>query len=209
MTEEYVPFVHRWVRWNRDGTGDSTAKESNGEWYRGDAYFNNDSVWRRFVKDGAGKPLIISKSLWSYTSGGHCDMVPLMYVPCVGIFSRFPDDRLPIEAMHERNKFLILSRIIHVVYEEVPTKNAKFWADNDYSTQNFKEDVKGVMDAWTIYSSRFRLKDWGALPPIYEMSYKEAIETKVRSYMDPKEVNKRERAVARRIAKQAFDRSGG
>ena len=211
MTEYYVPFVHRWVRWNLRQEGESTGKDSssNGEWYREDAYFNNDQIWRRFVKDGVGKPLIITKSVWSHAvGGGHIDMVPIMYTPCVGIFSRFPDDRIPLEALHERNKFLILSRIIHVVYEEVPTKNAKFWADNDYSTKNFKERVRGMMDAWGSYSSKFKL-NWGQLPPIYEMSYKETVESKVRAYMDPKEVTKRERAVARRIAKQAFDKSGG
>jgi hypothetical protein len=204
----------RWAKWNLQRMGKDRSVFS-GVWYRGDTLFSGYLPAARILFNKDGKSIALNAGLgigvgngtgtWvgnKQVKGQDFDMT--MCTPCIGVFTRFEQDCMPAETLHRRLHFLWGQQFKEYLTQYKEDKPSNFSDRPDIYTNKVIDNLKRVEDDRRVYSKFFSLgwekidvNDWRG--EVYDW-YRTAADI----YNMPQNVNKRERAAARRTAKKAF-----
>lgn len=198
-------LMEQWIKLHlgMDGIPRETAFDSNGPWYREDVFFNGRTPNYRMLQDGKGKLTIA----WPLTRIGY--ITPAAYtskvrvagVQSIVVWSRFPGDMGDIEEMHDRNQYLLVQVMRFYVHENVAPMGNRDATD---AAAKLRQGYDKWEKAYYDYAQTFGL-NWVEIPEFYKENVDAAINEKVEAWTNPDAVARRERARARRIAKQALE----
>lgn len=146
-------------------------------------------------------------------------------VPDLAVFSKYPGDMLDVSDTHERVKLIMLHEIRELALEEAAgisgatlaanhiSNGFKFrpWASTPPSYSEVKplhewlqDKYDSLVNRWVDYNHAFNLC-WSPVPSMYEEEMQRVMKSNMRKYQDPKAVERRERARARKIALAALE----
>jgi len=167
-----------------------------------DRYFINDIMYTgrhmpfiRLVRSPSGQVV----ELFEYRDAVS-SRLGTFFLPDIGVRSRHEGDRLSLEELHMRLKYLLLMDASAFPVEA--TENRPAFALKD-ARKSLISKLNEHYARWEKYSNTFGL-GWGPLPELYKMRLNDILESKIRRWDDPAAVEARERTAARRQAKKAM-----
>ena len=202
----------RFIEYNVTGIGNDRL--TLGNWaFRKHVLLYMRIPYKRFVKDRKGLPLMIRKQTADQKetvfnrpvqaqqdSGGDRIDYLSWTLPDIGVMSRHEGDELTIADLHDRMRYLFFAELREIIDEEIGNSNGKELA---VTQKDIRLRVDRMYTRYHNYKVTFGL-DWAELPKMYQTEAAEKIEAKLLRYRNPKSVEARERAHARKVAKQAF-----
>jgi hypothetical protein len=192
----------RWLNLNLNGVGKSTGKSSV-HFYRDNVYFYNGLPVQRIFDRGVGRKSVLAiKNSVVYVPKFYKDAVELIGVEDLGVFSMYPNDFLKDDKAHERQRFIMLSCIREFVDETVPGYTDELASEGN-SLGAVTRTISNYYEKYEHYAELFGL-DWPKLPESYRERVIDTIYRKRDAWSDPKNVAKRERAQAKRLANKAL-----
>lgn len=188
-----------------EGKGKETGSDAH-FWYRGDIlYYDNTPSWRVVE----GNPQLKKKVLLVKHVGFHRkadDPVLKLMTPCpvpdIGVFSKYPNDWMPEGPMlNDRVRFIMLSQVRHLVYEELPKVSG-----DQLERREHKSMLKQIERFYSEYDLYNKLVGcgWAPMPSIYREQFDDEVKRRIDAYNDPAKVKQRERSKARKIAMEAL-----
>ena len=199
----------RWARWNAFKEGEEISRYGD-MWYRDSILYANDTPAQRMVPGPNGFVILHKYSplpmvpIRNYLAGAS---VPIdsVRVPDLAVFSDAPDDWLDGDAMHDRVRFIIFSKVRLYAERTIMHLSGKFLETSEWK----RKELIGGFDHWVsmyaTYARVFKL-GWSPLPSMYRDDMLAMIKAKRDAWMDPRAVAKRERVAARKEAVQALTR---
>ena len=197
----------RFIAYNVTGKGGDRLVQ--GTWsFRRHVLFYQRRPYKRFVKDSRNLPLMLRRigstedtlnTRPSQSSNNGIDYLSWS-VPTIGVWSHYEGDELTIAEMHERQKYLFFAEIRCFIDDELKPMAGK---DLEKKRNDLMRKVDAMYARYHNYSVTFALK-WADMPKMYREEIVAAINAKLTRFHDPKQVEARERAHARKVAKQAF-----
>lgn len=196
------------------GIGGQEQRTAGSYWFRGLIRYYQDMGDMRFVpmrkRWNSQKGVFLS--LHNAFDPLHVKLFgnPVITVPDIGVFSRYPDDICSDEELHERQRFIMLSRIREHC-ENVEAMSGEVLSQPDTMTQGViakvwpgpakraTEKMEEYYKAYARYVDAFDLH-WTDCPPVFMQKMAMAIHAKVRAFNDPEAARKRERSAARKQA---------
>lgn len=198
--------------WNRFGRGTSASELSAGEWYRGPVYYIGDNPASRYVTGPKGKKVELVRA------GANTGSTPQEYrqkllrlsVMDIGVFSRYHEDWVSEEDLHDRLRFLYLARIQEFCDRYTLALEGRKLVEEEQNKHTYNPTEKRLRDElkkyyadYNSYSKHFDL-NWKEPPTIYKEKFEQIIADKKRAWLDPFAVARRERQAARREAAKAL-----
>jgi len=202
--------------WNLNGKGSSEGGQPrrDGEWYRGSIYYYGDDPASRYIAGPKRKKveLIVRANVghmsYEYREKMKAKLLRLNVMD-IGVFSRYDDDWVPEAELHDRLRFLMLSRIMEFNDRYTPGLTGRQLVEeqqaNSYrrTEKNLRSMLKGYYKEYNDYSKHFGL-NWKEPPSLYLEKLEETFADLKRVWLDPFAVAKRERQKARREASKAL-----
>jgi hypothetical protein len=197
-------ILTRWLKYVARGEGSERTFADERYSYIGNVLYSNKWPVARLVKMPSGnyccltrtgaKPSVLKDSKKP-------NLVKWLYVPCVGAYTRFPADMISDEELHERIKWLCHQEAQDCVERalRIPP-NLLLTGGED---ARLRQNLRSTIARYKAYSEIFDL-NWKEFPDTYHNEFEGVIASRDRAYSNPKEVEKRERAKARKDAKQAL-----
>jgi hypothetical protein len=206
--EDLTRLSLKYLRWNIERRGDDHSRKSAGDvWWDRTVWYDGNVPCTRFMPGlGKHKPILLVKHLGPQTGtdktydGRHERIV----VPDIGVFSRYADDMTPDDEVHERIRYILLQQVRE--YTEINLEGAtdKWCAEHVHSSlAAMRRSLAGLYIKYDNYSKSFDLR-WPSLPRMYGDQFDELARAKTERWNDPDAVKRRERAKARKLAKEAL-----
>lgn len=206
--------------WNRHLHGVSRSKDRTyftdyGLWYDRDVVFYRYLPVIRAVPMPSGEFVYlvrcgVNDSSWNWAKilrEGLKEQRVIHFTNCIGVFSTKRGDRVDGQLLLERMRHMIMhqleDRLDRVHEEDFEGEGRIMLAGREsHALLTFQRLIDNAYMAWDGLRIAFDLH-WGPMPD-YAPIYRDKFRTALDAYMDPKAVEKRERATARRVAKKAF-----
>jgi hypothetical protein len=205
--------LQRWLIWNARGKGkEMSPLNSGGRYhYHGQVLYSHEWPVARLIR-GVGKDYVcLTRSGVKPENLGGDSKLPRLAmtitVPCIGAFSKFYADVLPEYEQHERIKWLShleAQEIIELAQATAPGQLVTREAHNSSRAKRMANRLATVEQVYLTYRKAFGLK-WPDWPGSYTDQLDDIVKAKRKEWNDPKNVEKRQRAAARREGKKAFD----
>lgn len=200
--------MQRWLIYNARGKG-KQAFNGGRYSYHGQILYSHYWPVARLIR-GASKDYYVCLT----KSGVHPEQIggtgpqlgQIINVTCIGAFSKFPADVISESEQHERFKWLSHLEAQDLIEKAQETPAGQLVIKSEHQGEVGKRMAVRVAMVTTVYHNyrkAFGL-DWPDFP-LYERTIMDIIHTKREEYDDPKAVEKRLRAAARREGKKAFD----
>lgn len=201
MSKDFTALRQQWFNWVLNGKG--KEKHAVGKYsYDGAVFYADGTASQRLLKSKHGEWVLLCRYYATQMPDWAKTHVSTIVVPDIAVFSVYPGDWYDdAEAIHDRQKFIMLSRI-NALIEEVEAMHAKE-LEVEYRVKNVRDNLNKFYNNWNEYDHLFHLK-WGHLPAHYMDKVETIIRTKIAAWRDPTAVMKRERAAARKAAKEAL-----
>lgn len=211
MSQEETRF--RWARFNMLGQGKNRSAYGT-LWYRGDTLFSAWMPAARVLRNHEGRVAALYNGMASVGRGletwnGRVKVDGRSWdfsanTPCVGVFSRYEGDCMPAETLHRRCNFLWNAQFKEALVSYQEEKPSDFASNPDFHVEKVVKNLQNIENARLRYSVFFAL-GWDPIDTEdYRSDIAEFYHTHADVYNMPKNVEKRERAAARRTAKKAF-----
>ena len=211
--ENYKSIYNQWIAFNTMRA--SKESHSVAEYaYEGDAFFSNGNPWQRFI-DGE-RPFLLVKNgnhdVGFVGEGKHMDY-PRIYTPCIGVFSRFPNDRMTGDELWERLRYILVCHLLELTREIIPAERADKLAAGigamspiyiSHTKEWYGSRIGQHYDRYSWLQKRIT-PDWPDLPTFYRDEAIELMQRKVEKWNTPEESRKRQRAKARKLATKIFE----
>ena len=203
-------ILQRWLLYNARGKGkEMSPLNSGGRYsYHGQILYSHEWPVARLIK-GAGQDYVcLTRSgikPENLADKKHPRLAMTITVACIGAYSRFHADVISVEDQHERIKWLSHLEAQDLIERASSMQASQLILKEGYSSTGGKKllnRMATVEQVYTTYKNAFGLK-WPDFPD-YGVNLLAAIEAKRKEYNDPKNVEKRKRAAARREGKKAF-----
>lgn len=227
MTSE-ADMNYRWCKWVFEGKGKDSGNGGGEHFYRDRVKYYGSWPRQRWVKSYRnGEVLLVrhvrpndpacdDSRVGMKTIDGYAHGHTRIIVDDLGVFSKYPGDMVEDDKLHERQEFIMVSKVRHFVMEELPSitgdqfeKPWHRWSQEDGTTlDHYRAWLKKQQEVYFDYSYAFGLY-WNGIPQMYFDRFEEVVAAKLRKYNDPKAVAQRERTNARRLAKQALGLNKG
>ena len=200
----------RWVMWNLFRQGkDRSPFEGSKYAYRGEVVYAHDWPVGRIVPATKGNFVALVKSgggVEKTKFQGGPNIVDIIQVECFGVFSKFENDLLAVDEMHQRSHFLFKAEASDILERarSVPESNLVNASPHYYASHvRLRHDMDSLVARYTRYRMAFGMR-WLEFPPFYREQLEEIINTRASRYTSPEAVAKRERILAREEAKTAL-----
>lgn len=192
----------RWVAYNLDGKGKADSAPSS-LWYRGDVLFAHTMPVMRIVRGYRDHPVCLGLG---YNYVGNKSLMTLITVKCLGVFSHYAGDMLPLEQLHKRQEWLYQQEYMERITDwKVGTTHAEIAANPDRLVNSRINMIKTVLDKRVLYTRNFGIA-WQGLPDAetYRSEFAEYFHGIADKYNSAREVERRAREAGRRAARKAF-----
>ena len=209
MTTEVVH--ENYIRWNVHLKGHDEQKKKYGYWYRGAVFFNESVAITRFVRRGRNQlPILLVKHGGLVHEMNHHQHYTMFQVPDIAVFSRYEDDMLPDEEMHERIRYIVLQQVrefteltVLPMTDKLLAENSDSNSKNSYGASSLQMQMSRLYTQYDAYSQIFKL-GWPSLPNMYREQLAETMRIKIDRWNEPTAMAKRTRAKARKLAVKAL-----
>ncbi len=209
MTQQQIDareaMSRRHILWNLHREGEDQSRKSEQHyWWRGPIWYDGNIPCSRFVQGVRGRWFQLIKHTGPLTSDKDLNnRFQRLVVPDIGVFSRYEDDWLPEADMHERIRYILLQQVREYTELRIETHTDKTIAEMAHIASSQRAQLSQLYLKYEDYSKHFGL-DWGKLPTMYMEGFDEAVRVKTNRWKDPDAVRRRERAKARKLAKEAL-----
>jgi hypothetical protein len=192
-------IYERWLDYNLYGMGKSTGRQGSHTYNQEVYYYGDRPVQRVFKRPGKRPVVVCINGMFPKSLRNEFEEI---YVEDLAVFSQYPGDMLEGAAAHDRQRYMMLCRIQNLVDIEVPGYTDEV-CDNIRTLPGFEKKIGGFYDLYRRYSDLFGLH-WPELPRSYRERGVHQIISKAENWSDPKAIQKRERAAAKRLANKAL-----
>lgn len=201
-------IIKRWVLHVLHDKGKDRSDALDRYAYRGVLLYSNDWPVARLVHAKGRRWVCLTRTGAAAPTSSGVVGVPyvgnLVHVPCVGAFSQYEGDMLPDDKLHDRLSWLWHAEAQGIIEKAQTWPMVKLlstgWRQGNKTLQR---DMSNVYGRYHAYRDAFDL-DWPDFPGRYENALGNALALRSNEYNAPKAVEKRERAAARKEAKQAL-----
>jgi hypothetical protein len=194
-----------YLHWNLQRVGKDEQRKGFGYWYRDTVFFNDGTPITRFVTAPRKTKILLVKHGGLVTTSDYPVKFESRIVPDIGAFSRYEDDMLPEEELHERIRYIMLQQVREFTALNVEPLTDKMLAEANpnYGHGSLQQRMSNLYAQHDSYARLFELK-WSALPNMYREQLADTIRMKIDRWNDPAAVARRTRAQARKLAVKAL-----
>jgi hypothetical protein len=206
MSKVYNALIQRFIEWNLAEAGQDHGRYQ--DWsYKEFRFFNQHYPIARIVTTAAGEKVrLVKAGSGNSWMGGKLtffgNAFHTYYVPDIGVFSPYEGDYLPEPDMHRRQGYIMLQQVRCFAEDKLDTMNGKKLQERNVAS-NLQGALQRLYERFDKYSQLFNL-GWDPLPIMYQSELAGEIDRMIRIYNNPKMVQKRERAAARKLAKKTL-----
>ena len=189
----------RYLNYNLFHIGKGSGTQSSHHWHESIYYYNGLPVQRIFQRKGQRPVVVCIGGMFPKNMRKDFDEI---FVEDIGVFSKYLGDMVDGQAAHDRQRYMMLSRIQTYVDVVIPGMSDE-QCHNVRTLPGIEKDLNGMYEKYRDYSILFFL-DWPSLPRSYIERAVSQVIAKAERWSDPKAITKRERAAAKRMANKAL-----
>jgi len=203
MTEQTDQIALKKLWFDHNMFGDGKEKHQIGKFrYDQSVFYIETTPSQRLLPAANGKWALLCRYGGAMVPEGRGERTAVVIVPDIAVFSTYSGDWYDDpDEIHARQKYIMLMRT-NMLLEECDRCIAKQFESASF-VNSYQGTMRSYYNQWQSYDNVFQL-GWGALSQHYQNQLTQIIANKKLQWNDPRAVTKRERAMARKKAKEAL-----